>query len=142
MSLTTASGIVSNLQFSSETSGNMNKGSGNIHTKQVVSFRLDGGKSVVVKLPNRPDIAEGEKVTVAGKEKNGLFTGIAIRNDKTNVIFSPSAMPAYIMGGLMVLLGLMTLIIILGIFVLPMGAYVLYQGYQYSQAQALLGGKA
>lgn len=141
MGLTTASGIVSNLQFSSETSGHMNKGSGNIHTKQVVSFRLDG-KSVIVKLPNRPDIAEGEPVTVAGKEKNGLMTGLALRNDKTNVIFAPNAMAAYIFGGIMLALGIMTLIIILGIFIIPMAAYVLYQGYQYSQAQALLAGKA
>lgn len=137
MGLTTITGTVSNLQFSSETSGSINKGSGSIHTKQVVSFRLDK-KSVFIKLPDRPDIAEGETVTVAGTDKNGLFKGLAIRNDNTNVVFGYSVMQLYIIGGLFSLLGLMTLIILVGVIILPIGLYVLYEASVHGKAQSML----
>lgn len=133
----TISGVVSNLQFSTETSGSMNKGSGSVHTKQTATFRLDG-RSVVIKLPERPDIAEGERVTVVGEEKKGMFKALVMRNDATNVIFTLPAWQFYLFGGVMLLLGIMTLIIILGIFVIPVALFIIFQGYRYAHAVKIL----
>lgn len=136
LNFSTVSGVVSNLQFSTETSGHMNKGSGNVHTKQTATFRLDG-RSVIIKLPERPDIAEGERVTVVGADK-GVFKALVMRNDTTNVVYTLPPWQFYLYGGIMLLLGIMTLVIILGIFLIPIALFVIFQGYRYAHAVKIL----
>ena len=85
----TLSGAVSNLQFSSETSGQIQgshgRVSGSMHTKQVVTFRVDG-KPAQIKLLGQPSLNDGDVVVLSGTEKNGTFHARAMRNETTGAI--------------------------------------------------------
>ncbi len=128
MPQTVLRGTLNQHHHSSETSGAIGKNGGNVHTKAVLTMRVDT-KPAQIKLPNAPSLNDGEKVTLVGKDKQGTFIARAMRNDTTGAIYQVPTIPYFIMGGLFILLGLMTLIFVVGIVFLPVGAYNLYLGY-------------
>jgi hypothetical protein len=85
MSKTTLlSGVVSQINYFSSTTGTVERGEGTISTSHRVSFRIN---NVPVTFPGTPNLAEGDMVTMA------FFTeGIAaragfFRNDTTGVMY-------------------------------------------------------
>ncbi len=139
MSLTTLSGVVSGIRHSTETEGHIGKGGGNVRTGQVLAFRI-GDTSAQIKLKDVPDIRDGEQVTLAGHMKNGAFRALAIRNDTTRAVYGTAPMPGYILGGLMVLVGIPLLLVIIGVVFIGVGGYTLYQAHNYATANKMLGG--
>lgn len=135
----TLSGAVSNLQFSSETSGQIQgshgRVSGSMHTKQVVTFRVDG-KPAQIKLLGQPSLNDGDVVVLSGKEKNGTFHARAMRNETTGAIDHRPATPSLVLGGLFVLIGLPLSMIIVGLPFVAVGAYNIYDGLQTRKAIA------
>ncbi|ODU20191.1 MAG: hypothetical protein ABS87_11675 [Sphingomonas sp. SCN 67-18] len=137
MALTTLSGVVSGIRHSSVTEGHIGKNGGTIRTGQTLAFRIND-QSVQIKLPDMPDVQDGEQVTVAGRMKNGRFHALALRNDSTRAVYGTPATLGYIMGVLMVVLGFMLLVVLIGVLFLGVGGYTLYQAYNYSEAVKLL----
>jgi hypothetical protein len=137
--VSTLSGVVSNLQFSSETSGQIQgshgRVSGNVHTKQVVTFRVDG-RPAQIKLLGQPSLNDGDVVVLTGKEKNGTFHARAMRNETTGAIDHRPANPSIILGGLFLVIGLPLSAIIIGLPFVGLGAYNIYDGLQTRQAIA------
>ncbi|WP_443971441.1 hypothetical protein [Sphingobium sp. CR28] len=139
MSLTTMTGVVSGIRHAPVTEGVIGKSGGSVRTGQALAFRVDD-RSVQIKLPNMPDVQDGETVTLAGRIKNGTFQALALRNDRTRAIYSTPAMPGYIMGGLMTAVGFPLLFILVGVFFIGFGGFTLWQAHNYAQAAKLLQG--
>ncbi len=137
----TLSGVLSQVHHSSETSGAIGKSGGQVHTKQVLTLRVDG-KPAQIKLPSAPSLSEGERVTLIGHEKQGTFIGRAMRNDSTGAIYSPPTAPYFIMGALFIIVGVLTLMFVVGIIFIGVGAYNLYLGYLNTQAVGALSALA
>lgn len=137
MSLTTLSGIVSGIRHASVTEGQIGKHGGNVRTGHALSFRVND-RSVQIKLPDLPDVQDGEEVTLAGRVKNGTFHALAMRHNRTQAIYATPATPGYIMGGILTLVGIPLLFILVGIFFIGFGAYTLYQAHNYAQAAKML----
>jgi len=139
MSLTTMTGVVSGIRHAPVTEGVIGKSGGSVRTGHALAFRVDD-RSVQIKLPNMPDVQDGETVTLAGRVKNGTFQALALRNDRTRAIYATPAMPGYIMGGLMTAVGFPLLFILVGVFFIGFGGYTLWQAHNYAQAAKLLQG--
>lgn len=80
------SGTASNINYFSNTSGSVNvsrgSGSGKIKTRHSTSFRVDNRS---ISFSGRPDIGEGDRVTVVGDDSRGVVAGYLVVNDSTNV---------------------------------------------------------
>jgi hypothetical protein len=139
MALTTLSGTVTGIRHSTETVGQIGKNGGSVQTGQVMAFRVDE-RSAQIKLKDMPDLRDGERVTLAGRAKNGTFRALALRNDQTRAVYATAAWPGYVMGGLMVALGIPFSFVLIGLPFLVIGLYTLYQAYSYSQAEKMLQG--
>lgn len=137
MSLTTLTGTVSGIRHAAITQGQLGKSGGSIRTGHALSFRV-GDRSIQLKLPELPDVQDGEEVTLAGKIKNGTFHALAMRHNRTGAIYATPAMPGYIMGGIMTAVGIPLLFILVGVFFIGFGGYTLYQAHNYAQAAKML----
>lgn len=137
MALTTLSGAVSGIRHSTETRGTVGRNGGSVKTGQVIAFRV-GERSVQIKLAEVPDIRDGDQVTLAGREKNGVFRALALRNDKTGAVYSIPATVGYIMGALLIAVGVMTLFLLVGVIFIAGGAWTIYEAYTYTQAASML----
>lgn len=138
MSLTTISGVASGIRHGAVSEGHVGRNGGTIRSGHALAFRVDD-RSVQIKLPDLPDVQDGEMVTLAGRVRNGTFQALALRNDRTRAVYAIPAMPGYVMGGLMVAVGLPLLFILVGVFFIGFGGYTLYQAHNYAQAAKLLG---
>jgi len=141
MGLTTLTGAISGVRHSTETVGQMGRNGGSVRTGQVLAFRV-GERSAQIKLPNVPDVKDGDSVTLAGRVKNGVFEALALRNDATAAIYRTPPLPGYVLGGLLVAVGVPLLFIFVGVLFIAVGAYTLYQAYTYDRAAKLLQGQA
>ena len=139
MGLTTLSGAVSGIRHSTETRGTVGRNGGSVKTGQVIAFRV-GERSAQIKLADVPDIRDGDEVTLAGREKNGVFKALALRNDKTRAVYSIPTAVGYLMGATLIALGVMTLIFLLGVVFIAGGLWTLYEAYNYTQAANMLRG--
>lgn len=137
MALTTLSGAVSGIRHSTETRGTVGRNGGSVKTGQVIAFRV-GDRSAQIKLAEVPDIRDGDQVTLAGREKNGVFRALALRNDKTGAVYSIPATIGYIMGALLIAVGVMTLFLLVGVIFIAGGAWTIYEAYTYTQAVGML----
>ncbi len=137
MGLTTLSGPVSGIRHSTETRGVVGRNGGSVKTGQVIAFRV-GDRSAQIKLADVPDIRDWDEVTLAGSEKNGVFKALALRNDKTRAVYSIPTTVGYLMGALLVALGIMTLFILVGVVFIAGGLWTLYEAYTYTRAANML----
>jgi len=80
------------------------------------------------------NIADGDKVTLAGKTKKGEFKARALRNEETGVVYSGMTTIAYVMGVLCLVLGIPASFVIIGIPLLPIGLWLLFEGYKNQSA--------
>lgn len=97
---------------------------GNIQTGQVLAFCI-GDHSVQIKLRDVPDVRDGDRVTLAGKLKDGTFLTLALCNDQIRAVYSYPATPGYIMRCLMVALGVPLLFILVGVLFIGFGGFTL-----------------
>lgn len=117
----------------------MGRNGGSVKTGQVIAFRV-GERSAQIKLADVPDIRDGDEVTLAGREKNGVFKALALRNDKTRAVYSIPTTVGYLMGATLIALGVMTLIFLIGVVFIAGGLWTLYEAYNYTQAANMLRG--
>jgi hypothetical protein len=132
-------GKVSHLQFSSEVTGHISgshgRVSGQMQTKQVVTFRVDG-KPAQIKLKGQPSLSEGDMVVLAGKSKNGTFHARAMHNRTAGAVDHLPVIPNLVWGGVLVVLGIPLSLIIIGLPFLAIGIYGVWEGLQIKNAAA------
>jgi len=85
-----------------------------------------------------PDIRDGDVVTLAGREKNGVFKALALRNDKTRAVYSIPTTVGYLMGATLLALGVMTLVFLIGVVFIAGGLWTLYEAYNHTRAANML----
>jgi len=137
MGLTTLSGVVSGIRHSTETRGTVGRNGGSVKTGQVMAFRV-GERSAQIKLAEVPDIRDGDEVTLAGREKTGVFKALALRNDRTRAVYSIPTTVGYLMGATLIALGVMTLMFLVGFIFIAGGLWTLYEAYNYTRAANML----
>jgi hypothetical protein len=137
MAIATLTGAVSGIRHSTETRGTVGRNGGSVKTGQVIAFRVDD-RSAQIKLADVPDIRDGDQVTLAGGDKNGVFKALALRNDKTGAVYSIPTTVGYLMGATLIALGVMTLFILIGVVFIAGGAWTLYEAYNYTRAANML----
>jgi hypothetical protein len=136
--LTSLSGVVSNVNHFSKTTGSVSvhrgTGSGSVRTKLSITFRVD---NKTVFYPGRPDVGDGDVVTVIGTNKGGVTSALVVRNDSTGVEYA-NLWPVTIKnfwGGFLVFMGLMALSSnqFFALFVAGIGAFLLFLGRKQKQ---------
>ena len=137
MAMTSLQGPVTHYQQSTETSGYVNQGQGQIRTAQVLTFRVNN-RPVTFKSPSGTSISNGDSVTAIGGEKAGTFHAICMRNETTGAIFAATSTLFFVLGGLLLLLGIPLSFIILGIPFVIIGAICIYMGWRNMNANKML----
>jgi hypothetical protein len=136
--LTSVSGVISNVNHFSRTTGSVSvrrgTGSGSVRTKFSITFRVD---NKTVFYPGRPDIGDGDFVTVIGTNKGGVTSALVLRNDSTGVEYANlwSITVKNFLGGFLVFMGLMSLSSNQGfaLFAGGIGAFLLFLGRKQKQ---------
>lgn len=133
----TLSGTVSHASTTSFVRGAVKKGKGQISTSHRTDFRVDGKAACFGASVN---VADGDHVTLVGNLKGGEMRARALRNNETGVVYSSPTTLLYILGGLLVLIGIPALLIFVGLILIPIGAWFIFQGYANQSAAKVLHG--
>lgn len=136
MKMDVIQGQITNVASSFETFGRSDRGTGASFTN-TWTFRINN-KPVSFKTKQNMSFSDNDYVTAVGGERNGTFHVTCLRNDTTGAIFEPTTTLAYIVGGLMILLGFLTIIFIIGFVLIPIGGFFIWAGYKGTQAVAKL----
>ncbi len=147
MALVKMSGPVSNyreetqIKSANTTTGAWGMGRTTFRTQKVISFRL-GKKPVVMKIQGGGvDLTDGDDATVVGTDGGSGMKAILIRNDGTGIAYSIS-MLYWLLWGIPLSVGglalLATELALVSFLLTPVGAFMLYKGFQLKQAQDLL----
>jgi hypothetical protein len=109
MALTEWSGVASHVRDGTEIRGAVSGGAGGVHggvqTRQVLTFRVEG-RPVEIKLTSPATLADGDRVRVIGKERNGILRARAMRNETTGAVHAVEAWRLYGLGACFMILGL------------------------------------
>ncbi|HKE62660.1 MAG TPA: hypothetical protein VKB33_09330 [Nitrospira sp.] len=137
MPASTLQGTVSHYQQTTETSGFINQGQGQISTAQVLVFRVNN-KPVSFKSSGGGSIGNGDQVTVIGSDKAGTFQATCMRNDSTGAVFYALVTPQYVGGVAGLLLGIPLSFALIGIPIVLLAAYLIYWGRNNANANKML----
>ena len=141
MALSKISGPVSNFREETEVTSaqTSNLGHTQYRTQKLINFRV-GNRPVEMKLPKGIELTNGDEATVVGKNTSGGMKAVLVRNDSTGIIYGMSTW--YVMAWAVVctLAGLATIGVIVGLFLTPIGLYLIYKGYQLMAAHKLMAG--
>ncbi|MGL6340712.1 MAG: hypothetical protein ACRC80_16425 [Waterburya sp.] len=141
------SGTASNINYFSSTSGSVDvrrgRGSGSIKTSHSTSFRVDNRS---IAFAGRPDIGEGDRVTVVGDGSRGVVVGYLVVNDSTNVQYF-SCRPIFmkkLWGYLLAFFGFTSLstMTTFGLILGGFGVWLIYSARQQKQAIYQLNSKS
>jgi hypothetical protein len=130
-SVSILSGSVSHLSSTSTVHGSVKRGKGSVTTSHRIDFRVDG-KAAYYK--NTVNLADGDRVTLAGKMKKGEFYARAMRNDETNVVYSEPITLYYVLGAFFLAFGVALSFILIGIILIPLAALIIWDGWKNSSA--------
>jgi len=144
MALIAVSGIVSNFRESTQvrsatsTTGAFGMGRTTFRTEKLFNFRVDN-RPIAMKFPKGDiDLTDGDEATVVGKESGAGIKGILVRNDATGIVYGMSIYYWFGWGALITILGILLFGAILGVFLLPVGAFMIYKGIELKMALAQL----
>src|SRR6185437_16363245 len=90
----------------------MYAGRGSVRTTHKLHLRVNGRSAAFTCAPN---VADGDVVTLAGYDKGGGFKALALRNESTGVPYRGPTAVVYLVGVLLLLIGLPFSFIIIGI---------------------------
>lgn len=120
------SGQVSHVATTATVHGSVKRGKGNVSTSHKTDFRVDGKAASFRAAVN---IADGDRVTLVGKTKGGEMCARALRNEQTGVIYSGMTTAAYILGTILIVLGIPLSFIFIGVPLVAVGAWLIFEGY-------------
>lgn len=114
-----------------------NYGHTRIKSEKRISFRV-GDCPVTMKLPKGIDLAEGDAATVVGSKSGGGIKGVLVRNDATGVTYGMSTIYVMAWAIFTLVAGFATIAIIIGLFLTPLGFYLLFKAIQLMRAHRIL----
>lgn len=138
MSITIATGKISHLDHSTETSGYTTPShGGQIRTSHAWSFRLNNVPAI---YQNRltASFSDGDELTAAGMNKDGTFRILSCRNETTGATYLQPAMLLNFGAIFLIVLSVPLLLIYVGVLSLAFGIYLLTWGRRMSKANSLL----
>ncbi len=99
MAIKALSGEITNLTESTQTSGTTGHNSiaqGRIRSKQIYSFRVEN-HPVTFESKSSVSISDGDSVTCAGPEKNGVLNAMKIKNETTGVTYGDPVILSFVL---------------------------------------------
>lgn len=122
MPLILKKGKISNLREVTNIHGR----NGNVGTSHSSTFRIDG---IPVSLTSGKygNLSNNDEVTCVGEMKGGTFKVYGLRNNSTGEYNETKPTLLLAMGICFIILGLLTVILIIGIVPLAIGIYVIYK---------------
>jgi hypothetical protein len=133
MALIVKKGVVSNLSRATNNIGR----NGNNQTIQEYSWRFEN-MQCLGKVGANIGLSEGDELIVVGKMKNGIFNVKGLKNLTSGAIVKSQFTIPLIAGICFVCLGFLTLILLVGFVLIPIGIYYLYETYLAYKANNLL----
>lgn len=137
MSLTILTGTISHIDHSTAVTGRGNNGKMMVKTTHVWSFRLNNHPATYNAI-STASFGEGDQVTVAGQEKNGTFVVESCRNETTGAVYERPATRYFVVSVGLIVLGLATIMVLIGIPILLLGGYFLMKALKFSKANKLI----
>lgn len=132
----TLSGTVSHTPPTSLVGSMVKKGWWQISAFHRTDFRVDGKAACFGASAN---IADGDHVTLVGNLKSGEMRAVALRSNETGVVYSDPTTLFYILGGLLVLIGIsVVLIFVKGFILIFIGVWLIFQGHTNQSAIKML----
>lgn len=118
-------------------SGNGGNVRGHVHSFRAVTVEVDG-RIVMLRDKDPIILADGDWLVAVGTRKsNGIHSSVFANRNRQTRTHAPAAL-MYALGGMSMLLGLMTLIFLIGFPVIGFAVYVLYRARQFTKANAML----
>jgi hypothetical protein len=133
MGLISKRGIVSGVSLSATTTGR----NGNTVTTQDYAWRMDNVQCIT-KSGTNVGISDGDEIIAVGKMKNGFFKVMALKNLTTGTEIKSQFTIPLIIGICFAVLGVLTLIFIVGLLLLPVGIYIIYDALKGNSANKML----
>ena len=139
MALVKISGPVSNFREETKVTSTQTYNSGHtqVRTEKEINFRV-GNRPVTMKMPKSMELTDGDEVTVVGSDTRGGVKAILIRNDTINMIYGYSTWFIMMWAIILLVVGLATIGVFIGVLLTPLGLYMLYKGYQHMQAYKMM----
>jgi hypothetical protein len=137
MASTVIQGKLTHVQQTTETHGQISRGSGQITSANAWSFRVDS-RAATFKSRGGASLSDGDLVTVAGHDSKGTFQVLALRNDTTGSVHEGPATMLLIGGGVVAVLGVPMMAILIGFLFVPLGLYLLWLGAKLRSANLAL----
>lgn len=101
------------------------------------TLRIDNHPTVM-KFRESVSLGNGDDVTVAGEDKNGMFRAYALRNESTGVTHNGRAGFMKMSGYALVLIGVPLLFIFIGLFFVGAGIWAVWMGGKQAAANQAL----
>ena len=130
-------GKLTHVRQTTETQGQVTRGSGQITSANAWSFRVNN-HAAVYKSSDGASLSDGDLVTAAGQDSQGTFQVVALRNDTTGSVHAAPATRMFFLGGLTAALGLPMIFLLIGFVVVPFGLYLIWLGKKMSSANLAL----
>jgi hypothetical protein len=120
-------GRVTHVQQTTETQGQITRGTGLITSANAWSFRI-ANQAILFKSRGGASLSEGDLVVAAGQNSKGTFQAYAIRNDTTGSVHEGPSTLCFILGGLLAILGVPLIFFLVGLLFVPIGLYIVWIG--------------
>ena len=139
MALIKISGPVGNFREETKVTSThtYNTGHTRVRTEKEVNFRV-GNRPVTMKNVDGMELTDGDEATVVGSDRSSGIKAILVRNDTINMIYGYRTWYLMMWAAILTAIGVATLGVVIGIFVLPLGLYLFYKGYQHVQAYKMM----
>lgn len=138
MSMSVLTGPATRVELAMRSGGEEHgRQAGSFEGRRPFSFHI-GNRPTLLQLAGEPKVREGDVVTIAGHEKSYAFVGYALANHTTGATYAPVAWPYYILGGLLVVVGIPLSTILIGIPLFAAGVWLLYVAHRNARALRLL----
>ena len=139
MALVKISGPVGNFREETKVTSThtYNNGHTNVRTEKEISFRV-GNRPVTMKNINGIELTDGDEATVVGSNSRSGIKAILIRNDTIEMIYGYSTWYLMMWAIILSAVGVFTVGMIVGLFLLPLGLYMFYKAYQHMLAYRMM----
>ena len=131
-------GRLTHVQQTTETHGQITRGTGQITSANAWSFRI-ANQAVLFKSRDGASLSDGDLVVAAGQDSKGTFQAYAIRNDTTGSVHEGSSMLCFVLGGLLAVFGVpLILFFLIGLLFVGLGLYIVWIGTKIRSANLAL----
>ncbi|MBI5433526.1 MAG: hypothetical protein HZA52_11915 [Planctomycetes bacterium] len=106
-------------------------------SKRACELRI-GNRAALLELAVAPQLSEGDVVTIVGHERANGFVGYALANHTTGAICAPDSRSHYLLGAVLVTIGVPLSLLLLGVPLFTAGVWLLCIAHRNAEARRLL----